>query len=196
MLEKGALRQEMRRRLSSSEACSGLSCLEENIRQILRDARSQCLFGYMSVGHEPDLAGILREWLDLGRKLFLPRFDAANLRYEMVEVPALSGDCISTGKFGILEPAGDLPSDPRSILAKDSVWLVPGLAFSPSGVRLGRGRGYYDRLLEAAPGLKLGIAWDCQLIDEIPRMPFDVAMDYVVTPTRIVPCAEEERRRG
>ena len=90
------------------------------------------------------------------------------------------------GRQGSFPPAPDCPA-----LALDHcrnmVWLVPGMAFSPrTGVRLGRGRGYYDRLLAGKPGLKIGVAAEGQLLDGLPSEGHDIRMDVIVTENRTV----------
>jgi len=61
---------------------------------------------------------------------------------------------------------------------------VPGLGFDLSGHRLGRGRGYYDRLLAGIAGVKCGVAFDPQVVAQIPAERHDVNMNFILTPTR------------
>ena len=81
------------------------------------------------------------------------------------------------GKFGILEPTGSLlPAD-----AAVGLILVPGVAFTDQGARLGHGKGYYDRTLSRYPtAYKLGVAFGFQMVDHIPMEPHDRTMDGVV----------------
>jgi 5-formyltetrahydrofolate cyclo-ligase len=62
--------------------------------------------------------------------------------------------------------------------------LVPGVAFDLHGGRLGRGKGYYDRLLKELRGTTCGVAFDQQVVEAIPVEPHDVRLDHVLTPTR------------
>jgi 5-formyltetrahydrofolate cyclo-ligase len=65
--------------------------------------------------------------------------------------------------------------------------VVPGVAFSPEGWRLGRGGGYYDATLAALPrALRVGVAFEVQLVPTVPREPHDVALDAVVTESRLL----------
>ena len=88
-------------------------------------------------------------------------------------------------RFGMLEPAPNLPVVDPAIL---DVVLVPGVAFDPSGGRLGFGGGYYDRFLLATPALRVGVTHDGCLADELPCGEHDQRMDWVVTPTREIHC--------
>jgi 5-formyltetrahydrofolate cyclo-ligase len=64
--------------------------------------------------------------------------------------------------------------------------LVPGVAFDLQGRRLGRGKGYYDQLLGALHGTRCGVAFDQQVVDEIPMAPHDMTLHCILTPTRWV----------
>jgi 5-formyltetrahydrofolate cyclo-ligase len=66
--------------------------------------------------------------------------------------------------------------------------LVPGLAFSPSGERLGRGRGHYDKYLTHFKGIKIGIGFSVQILEELPTEEHDVKLDYIVTEEKIIKC--------
>ena len=84
---------------------------------------------------------------------------------------------------GILEPIEALPIKHSTI---DSV-IVPGIAFDSQGNRLGFGKGNYDRFLKRAThAVKIGLAYDSQMVESIPSQEHDVPMDFVVTPTRIL----------
>jgi 5-formyltetrahydrofolate cyclo-ligase len=92
---------------------------------------------------------------------------------------------LEEGAFGILEPKRELRqlASRRVAPGEIDLALVPGVAFDRQGNRLGHGAGYYDRLLaELSPNACLiGLAYECQLVEAIPREPHDVSMDLVVT---------------
>jgi 5-formyltetrahydrofolate cyclo-ligase len=85
------------------------------------------------------------------------------------------------GKHGILEPPANSPVVPLNQL---DLVLVPGVAFDLHGRRLGRGYGYYDRLLDKVCGIKCGVAFDQQIKAELPEEPHDARLDCILTPTR------------
>jgi len=93
------------------------------------------------------------------------------------------GDDLEAGPFGIREPA---ESSPKADAAEIDVVIVPGTAFDESCRRLGMGGGFYDRLLpRLRPGVvTIGLAFDEQIVDEVPTEAHDVPLDLVVTPTR------------
>ncbi len=88
---------------------------------------------------------------------------------------------VRLGYFGIREPVASCEEITFNRL---SLVLVPGLAFDPHGRRLGRGRGYYDRLLANVRSVTCGVAFDGQLVPEVPADAHDVRLNCVLTPTR------------
>jgi 5-formyltetrahydrofolate cyclo-ligase len=90
--------------------------------------------------------------------------------------------------FGVKmgEPQKDHPT------VVPEVFLVPGVAFTETGVRLGRGKGYYDRYLENHSGLKIGLCFEFQILSELAREDHDVLMDYLVTEKRVICCKSLE----
>ncbi len=89
-------------------------------------------------------------------------------------------------RFGMLEPAADLPAIEPATL---DLALVPGVAYDRRGGRLGFGGGYYDAFLPTTEALRVGIAYDFCLIDELPCDERDQRVDWVVTPTQTIYCA-------
>ena len=85
---------------------------------------------------------------------------------------------MATGTYGIEEPVGETFTDYASI----NFIAVPGVAFDRKGNRLGRGKGYYDRLLPRIPAAyKAGICFPFQVVEEVPAEPFDIRMDEIIT---------------
>jgi 5-formyltetrahydrofolate cyclo-ligase len=83
---------------------------------------------------------------------------------------------LSTGLFNIQEPVSNDFTDFDSI----DLAIIPGLAFSPDGSRLGRGKGFYDRLLPKINAPKIAVCFDFQLLDTLPTDEWDVKMDAIV----------------
>ena len=86
---------------------------------------------------------------------------------------------LEPGPYGALQPGDDAPE------LIPALAFVPLLAFTARGERLGQGGGHYDRWLAAnGDTIPIGLAWDCQLADDLPCEPHDRALQAVVTPTR------------
>ena len=92
-------------------------------------------------------------------------------------------ESLKTGVFGILEPSEDCEAVPESEI---DLIIVPGVAFDRQHNRLGRGKGFYDRLLSTLDVPKIGICYDFQLKDQIPTEPFDRKMDLIITEKEIL----------
>lgn len=110
------------------------------------------------------------------RRWAYPRVTGKNLTFHIVKTPATE---LATGAFGILEPPPDLPEIP---VAEIDAFFCPGLAFDASGGRLGRGKGFYDRMLAHArpDALKIGIGFTCQIVADTHAEPHDIHMDEVI----------------
>jgi 5-formyltetrahydrofolate cyclo-ligase len=118
------------------------------------------------------------------KAVFCPRVNRHARRLSIHPIVDPRTDLIP-GILGIPEPGPEVPEAAPSLID----WaLVPGLAFDERGFRLGRGAGYYDRLLPALPpdAKCWSICFDCQLVRELPIETHDVPLDGVVTPTRII----------
>ena len=135
---------------------------------------------YAPRSDELDLSPLVDESLDQGRLVALPQFDQSTGSYRACRVECPIAE-LPRGRYGIPEPA---LSCARVPMAELDLILIPGLAFDSRGCRLGRGGGYYDRLLEAIVGTKCGIGFDEQLRAEVPIESHDILLDCVVTPTR------------
>lgn len=84
--------------------------------------------------------------------------------------------------WGIREPRRDAP------LAVPDAIIVPLLASDARGNRLGYGKGHYDRTLSRLAAPRIGVAWDCQIVDAVPCESWDERLDWLVTPTRTIRC--------
>lgn len=186
-LTKADIRQAMRLRLrtlpaSRRAAASVAVCDRLRASPPWQEAAAVLLF--VPLPDEPDVWPLLEEALAVGRQVALPRYDPARQAYAACRLRHLERDLVP-GRFGILEPAPTLPA-----LTEPAVDLVlaPGLAFDAHGHRLGRGKGYYDRLLAEVRGRRCGVTFEFQVASEIPAEPHDLGMDYLVTDERWRAC--------
>ena len=197
-MDKTGFRQEAKARLRAlgPDRHEKDGAIRRRLEALLAEADVLVLAAYVAIQEEPVLASLMSTWLHAGRELRLPRYNASLREYEMVAVQDLGAD-LAPGYYGIPEPRVELDGlRPPYHDGRRMMWLIPGLGFDLSGHRLGRGGGYYDRLLDGATGLKTGVGYDCQIFDAIPCEPHDVGVDYVVTETRMVDCGWHIARRG
>lgn len=164
------------RALAQEQIAGGLLGLDE-----LRGPGRIALF--LPTDGEVDLGGIHDQLLARRWELFLPVIGAdTSMRFR----PFRPGDPMVPNRHGIDEPQGDARSDRR---ADDlGVVVVPCVAVDRSRRRAGFGAGYYDRALadHMARTVTIGVAFECQLVDELPHRPWDVPMDVVVTEARVL----------
>jgi 5-formyltetrahydrofolate cyclo-ligase len=162
------------RRMADSSLARGL--LE---RQPIWKESNSILF-FAPLPDEPDLWPSLSAALTAGKQVFLPRFIPQTNSYAACHVKIPDTD-LRIGKFGIREPSETCLQIPLNRL--DFV-LIPGVAFDLHGRRLGRGKGFYDQLLAAVRGKTCGVAFDEQIVTDIPVEPHDVLLNCILTPSR------------
>jgi 5-formyltetrahydrofolate cyclo-ligase len=186
-------KQELRRVLRAaikdlSEAATPADSLRacDLLRQqsVWKEARFVLFF--MPLRGEIDLTSFYPEALAHGKKILLPRFNEITAQYDAFQIHDAARDC-APGKFGIAEPAAH--GAPFPLMNLDLI-LVPGVGFDVAGRRLGRGRGFYDRLLAQSKGVKCGVAFDQQIVEQIPGEKHDVPMNFILTPTRWIKITE------
>jgi 5-formyltetrahydrofolate cyclo-ligase len=171
--EKVATLGERERANASIQACALLKGQEHWIR-------AQSIMFYAPLANELDVWPLLTEALSMGKAVALPRFFREQGVYGACQIRELSLD-IRPGEFAIREPASHCAALEPSAL---DLVLVPGVAFDRHGRRLGRGKGFYDRLLVLIKGATCGVSFDEQVVDEIPVEPHDVRLNCILTPTR------------
>jgi len=143
---------------------------------------AQSIFAYMPMPDEPDLTPLLRQLLEEKKCVCLPRFCGASQTYHPAVIRDFETDLVRA-QYDILEPGKSCRKIPPSHM---DLTLVPGLAFDRQGWRLGRGKGFYDRMLVDLGGVRFGIAFDFQWMDVIPRETLDQKMDWIITPNGAV----------
>jgi len=180
---KAALRLRLRgelAKLSVAERVAGSTALCARLRSQPIWKKAKSILFFSPLPGEPDIWPLVRETFAMSRDVILPRYVAAEGRYALHRIHA-GPRALEPGQYGILEPTLACPEiDPKLL----DLALVPGIGFTLAGGRLGRGRGYFDRLLAGIPGFKCGVAFDCQVALELPLEPHDVRLNCILTPTR------------
>ncbi len=185
---KVELRQLMKERLAAlteAEVRAHSAGVWERLSVMPELVSAGCILAYISKAHEIDTHGLIQQFLAMSRQVCVPAFDGTARRYNASELQDFHTD-LTEGKFGILEPTRDAVRPVQA--GKLDAVLLPGLAFDVHGNRIGRGLGFFDRLLTEARGVKIALAHDFQLLDEVPADAHDVRMDFIVTEKRMVSC--------
>lgn len=176
--EKALLRAKMRGIAGERGDSTTLSAdLSRHLRHWPLWQSSAMIAAFSPLAGEPDA---LHPW-PVEKRIALPLVMGSGLKFRWVGSP----EELQPGQFGILEPAKDAPCAGSTF----DLILVPGLAFDRRGGRLGRGKGYYDRFLCETTGLRAGIGFEDQIVEEIPCEAHDVRVDFLITPAGIFPCA-------
>jgi len=130
---------------------------------------------------EAPAASYARFFQQAGHTIALPWFAGRDepMEFRRWSCPHLD-ELVERGPYGVAQPLGDADA------VVPDVVFVPLIGFTSEGARLGQGGGHYDRWLEAHPtAIAIGMAWDCQLVDELPHEAHDRPLAAVVTPTRL-----------
>lgn len=140
------------------------------------------VYSYMAFRNEVGTDYVIKYALNCGKKVAIPKVTGDDMKFYVLPQENFS-EKLEKGYMGIIEPALDL-----DILSENKgIIIVPGMAFDRKGSRIGYGRGFYDRFLAKNPNLiKIGIAFDFQLFDEIEINQFDIPMDYIITETELI----------
>jgi 5-formyltetrahydrofolate cyclo-ligase len=133
-------------------------------------AKAECVMAFAGMRSEPDTDPLFARLAAEGRRLVLPRVESGRLA-----VVSAEGE-MAVSRYGVREPVGPA-LDPAVV---DFV-VVPGLAFTPDGRRLGYGAGFYDRFLPTVNAFTAGVCFTEQLLDDLPCEPHDVRVQRVVS---------------
>ena len=146
---------------------------------------ARTVMGFSTIFPEPDILAVLQASLRMGKTLALPR---CGVEGSMTARRVTSLSELKPGAFGILEPTEMLPViEPEQL----DLILTPGMAFSPQGGRLGRGKGYYDRFFPKTRGRVIGVCFESAVFGQIPMEFHDRFMDAVITDSRVILCEME-----
>ena len=186
--EKNILRKrlfELRNSLSAEEVEQRSKCIIEKLRGIDAFQNVQSIFCYVSFDNEVKTLELLQACISMGKQVSVPLALVRERRLVPYEVHDLQTE-LKRGHWGILEPDKNLcrAIDKRDIKAA----VIPGLGFDRQRDRLGYGLGFFDRLLaDLDPNaLKIGLAFDFQVLERLPTEWYDRKMDMIVTEAGII----------
>jgi len=164
--------QQQKNQLSIDERNTENSVVFEKLEDLSVFQSAKHILCYWSLPDELETHQFVEKWYH-NKNIYLPRVVG-----DHVEVVPFKGiDSMQKGAFNILEPVG-MPIEDLNII---DLVIVPGVAFTVDGYRMGRGGGYYDRLLPSLTNAeKIGICYNCQMVDKIPQEEHDVKMDAVL----------------
>ncbi len=168
-------------RLSDKDRAAESRSLCRRLLPLIPKGTAVCAF--VPLKTEPDIKPLLEKLLDRGDRVFLPRFEGKLVFHEIRNLRELAPD-----ELKIPAPPPDAPLlDPQEL----AVAIVPARAYDRRGWRLGRGNGGYDIWIREQRRLNLktrfiGVALECQIVNEVPMEPHDERVDMVVTARGVV----------
>ncbi len=176
-MDKKAVRAQMRALNRAMEAPLRTAASAEIFNRVAANdhfGNARCVALFCSLKDEPDTAATIEAWRKTGRRIVVPRVEGDTMRLFDYD-PATQIE----GAFGIEEPGPDARLCPPEDV---DLMVVPGVAFTRRGDRMGRGRGYYDKYLSQPEmrAAKVGVCYAHQIVDELPVEPHDIRMDEVV----------------
>lgn len=176
-MDKHEIRRKVRARksvLTHTEMMNAAASVWQQLEELAAFILADKVLMYHSLPDELNTHEFLDKW-HTRKSLFLPKVNGVNL-----DILPYHRTRTHLGAFQIEEPDGVDTTDVNEM----ELIVVPAMAYDRQGNRVGRGKGYYDRLLSRTKALKVGVAYDCQLMDSITVEPTDIPVDIVITESR------------
>lgn len=173
-MDKDYIRRRVRARkqmLEEADRAEAAGNVFNRIESLLAFIMSKRILIYNSLPDELSTREFINRWHN-DKSFFLPRVNGVDL-----DILPYDATRLQMGAFRIEEPTGHDIADPSTM----DLIIVPAVAYDRKGNRIGRGKGYYDRLLRKTRAMKIGVAYDFQLFDEIEVEPHDIPVDIVIT---------------
>ena len=160
--------------------------IQARLQSLPNVKRAANVFIYVSFRSEVYTHEMIREMLAAGKGVIVPVTDMKNKKLILSRITDFNDD-LAPGTMGILEPR---PEKISLVQAEEiDVVITPGAVFCEEGWRIGYGGGFYDRFLRESGKCSCGLAFDMQITGAVAHDPrYDVAVDYIVTESRIINC--------
>lgn len=171
-----SVRKERRENPATAEENAGIT---ENILSMPEYAGARSIFCYMAAGGEADLSALMKDALARGKRVFVPHTMENGI---MEPVELLEGDRLVPRMYGIAEPEILRPGKPSDM----DMAVIPGLACTPEGVRLGQGGGYYDRFLAEFKGSCVMACPERFVYVRLPHEPHDYRVPLIATESTVI----------
>ena len=181
---KSQLRADIRGKmalLGAVERAAHDAVICSRLRELLHELSATFLIGYLALPDEARIEAFLAETCAAGTTVYMPRVHAGRLHFGEWR----PGIALSRDEKGVLAPE---TATQEAFPAGTGLIIVPGRAFDSAGRRLGRGGGYYDRLLADVAGAvhTAGVAYETQIVDEVPTELHDRTVMDIVTERRLL----------
>ena len=174
--DKRKIRQAVRAeiaKLSDEEKKSLSAQIFSKIGELDEVEQASVVALFISLADEPKTTEFIEELLRKKKRIVTPRIEGDEMNFYDIS------EGMTNGAFGIMEPIATTPINPSEI----DVMIVPGVAFTHQGIRLGRGKGFYDKYLSHKDfhAYTIGVCYPCQVVENLPSEPHDRQLDLIVT---------------
>ena len=170
---------------SSSERSRKTKKIEDRLFEFANFLEANIVLLYANTRYEVNTQKIIQRCFDYNKVLVLPSFNPEQMEMRLMKVDNLETDLMS-GPRGVLEP--DSKRCKTVPIESIDIAIIPGIAFDEKGGRIGTGNGYYDGLIPqlAITTRKVALAFECQIVPQIPMESHDKHVDIIITEKRII----------
>jgi len=187
---KEVLRQKMLKKrsdVSKSKILEKSNQIKKRLFKMKEFNQARAILFYVSYDNEVYTHNMIKECVSNGKHVIVPVTNKENRSLILSKLE--NWDDLDYGNYGILEPRKEHVKE-VSLDVIDLI-IIPGVAFDERGYRIGHGMGYYDGLLvNSTKAIHIGLAFEFQLVDEIPVEEHDMKVDKIVTEGRIINCTD------
>lgn len=186
------LKKEFRKKVISERKKQNPNIINSNSQLIFQNLfkldeikKAKTVMAYLDFNNEVKTDSIINYLLSKKQKVVVPISIVEERKLFLSEIKDIETE-VSIGTYGIREPKSEFI---RPINSQDiDIVIVPAVAYDTNGYRLGYGGGYYDRFLDSLRDdcITIGIAFEIQIFDEVPKEDHDAQLDYIITEERII----------
>jgi len=165
--------------LNPAEIYKNSQKIRRSIKSLPQNENKNAIAAYFAVNNEPNIQEVIDHFLKT-KNIVIPAYFEDLEKYKFVRLYSLEN--LKIGPYKISQPLKLIPFDSKNI----DLTFIPGLAFSEGGLRLGYGKGVYDKLTANTNALKIGVCFDFQVIDNFNAESHDLRVDFIITEKRII----------
>lgn len=189
MIDPKQIRKDLlaqRNTLSPDELKEKSALITKTLLELESIKNSKTIFVYVSFRSEVNTEELIDTLIRMGKNVTVPITRVKEKRLDAISIQSRSEDLVP-GYCDIPEPKAELYPEQSVSPEQIDVILLPGSVFDERGGRFGYGGGYYDRFVSSVPdAVRIGLAFDLQIIEKAPLAPHDEILDLVVTESRII----------
>lgn len=186
--KKQSLRNEVAKKidaLSEKEVIEKTARVERRLLEFANFLEARIVMLYINSAYEVSTARIIETCLNFRKIVVLPAFKPEKRQMKLLKVDKLETD-LKPGLSGIPEPDEELCK--KVPIDRIDLAIIPGIVFDEKGGRIGKGEGYYDKLISKLPVTtrKVSLAFECQVVSQVPMESHDKYVDIIVTEDRVI----------